>query len=484
MTELNKLTTEELSDGIKNDEFTISEYITAIYDQIDKVEGTVNSYISIRDKEEILNQNKLIEKDDNQPLKGIIVAVKDNINVKNMKTSCGSKMLNNYVSPFNSTVIKRLLQKGLIIIGKTNMDEFGMGSTTETSFDGVTRNPWDTSRVPGGSSGGSATSLISDTSTLALGSDTGGSIRCPAAFCSVVGLKPSYGLVSRYGLVSYANSLEQIGPMGKNVHDVATLLQIISGKDELDSTTTSISNQDYVSNLNREIKNSQIGLIKEMIEPSDPKVQKSVWKAIDKLKEIGVKVEEISIPILKYALPSYYVLAMSEASSNLARYDGIRYGFNVDSDIDYDKTISKTRYLGFGDEVKKRIMIGSYSLSAGYYEKYYIKALKIRNMIKKEFIKIFKKKDALISPTMPMLPPKIGNKIIDPEILYSIDINTVPANLSGIPALSIPCGYSDRLPIGLQIMGPMFREDIILNIGYAYEQTTNYCLRRPKNDAE
>ena len=256
MTELNKLTTEELSDGIKKDEFTISEYITAIYDQIDKVEGTVNSYISIRDKEEILNQNKLIEKDDNQPLKGIIVAVKDNINVKNMKTSCGSKMLNNYVSPFNSTVVKRLLQQGLIIIGKTNMDEFGMGSTTETSFDGVTRNPWDTSRVPGGSSGGSAASLISDTSTLALGSDTGGSIRCPAAFCSVVGLKPSYGLVSRYGLVSYANSLEQIGPMGKNVHDVATLLQIISGKDELDSTTTSIPNQDYVSNLNREIKNS------------------------------------------------------------------------------------------------------------------------------------------------------------------------------------------------------------------------------------
>ena len=484
MTELNKLTTEELSDGIKKDEFTISEYITSIYDRIDKVEGTVNSYISIRDKEEILNQIKLIEKDDNQPLKGIIVAVKDNINVKNMKTSCGSKMLDNYVSPFNSTVIKRLLQKGLIIIGKTNMDEFGMGSTTETSFDGVTRNPWDTSRVPGGSSGGSATSLISDTSTLALGSDTGGSIRCPAAFCSVVGLKPSYGLVSRYGLVSYANSLEQIGPMGKNVHDVATLLQIISGKDELDSTTTSISNQDYVSNLNREIKNSHIGLIKEMIETSDPKVQKSVWKAIEKLKEIGVKVEEISIPILKYALPSYYVLAMSEASSNLARYDGIRYGFSVDSDIDYDKTISKTRYLGFGDEVKKRIMIGSYSLSAGYYEKYYIKALKIRNMIKKEFIKIFKKKDALISPTMPMLPPKIGNKITDPEILYSIDINTVPANLSGIPALSIPCGYSDRLPIGLQIMGPMFREDIILNIGYAYEQTTNYCLRRPKNDAE
>ncbi|MEM2914214.1 MAG: Asp-tRNA(Asn)/Glu-tRNA(Gln) amidotransferase subunit GatA, partial [Candidatus Bathyarchaeia archaeon] len=368
-----------------------------------------------------------------------------------------------------------------VIIGKTNMDEFAMGSTTETSYFGPTRNPWDLTKVPGGSSGGSAAAVMAGEATIALGSDTGGSIRCPASYCSVIGLKPTYGLVSRYGLIAYANSLEQIGPLAKATFDCALLLSIIGGYDPKDSTSVDISLDDYSGMLTDDLKGLRLGIPREFFsEGVNDSVKKHVWSAIHLLEGLGATYEEVSLPSLEYALAAYYIVAMSEASSNLARYDGLRYGYRVEHDDgDWAAVYAKNRRIGFGTEVRRRIILGTYALSAGYYEQYYLKALKVRTVIRRDFDEAFKKFDVLIGPTMPLPPFDVGEKIEDPLTLYMCDILTVPANLTGCPAISIPCGFSNNLPIGLQIISKPFREDIILQVAYTFEKNTDFHKRRP-----
>jgi len=391
-------------------------------------------------------------------------------------------MLKKFIPPYDATVVERMRMEDFVVIGKTNMDEFAMGASTETSYFGPTFNPWNPSRVPGGSSGGSAAAVATDEAVMSLGSDTGGSIRCPASFCSVVGLKPTYGLVSRYGLIAYANSLEQIGPITKDVYDCALLLSVIAGYDPRDSTSANVSSQDYTRFLKDSAKALKIGVPKEFFgEGTHENVAKTVWDGIQKLEDFGASYEEMSLPSLNYALPAYYLIAMSEASSNLARYDGVRYGYRIDEeDLDWNTTFSKNRRTGFGPEVRRRIILGTYALSAGYHDRYYLKALKVRTIIKWDFEKAFKKYDVFIGPTMPMLPFKVGEKIQDPLELYMCDILTVPANLYGGPAISIPCGFSNGLPIGMQIMAQAFREDLILQTAYTFERNSPYHRQKPK----
>ncbi|MEM2648122.1 MAG: Asp-tRNA(Asn)/Glu-tRNA(Gln) amidotransferase subunit GatA, partial [Candidatus Bathyarchaeia archaeon] len=361
------------------------------------------------------------------------------------------------------------------------MDEFAMGSTTETSYFGPTRNPWDLTKVPGGSSGGSAAALIADEATLALGSDTGGSIRCPASYCSVIGLKPTYGLVSRYGLIAYANSLEQIGPMAKSTVDCALLLSVIGGYDSRDSTSVNVPLANYTDHLTDDLRGLKMGIIKEFFgEGVEDAVKKHVWGAVHLLEDLGATYEEVSLPSLEYALAAYYIIAMSEASSNLARYDGIRYGFRVKhDDADWSTIYARNRRIGFGAEVKRRIMLGAYALSAGYYEQYYLKALKIRTIIRREFEAALKKFDVLVGPTMPLPPFNLGERIQDPLTLYMCDILTVPANLTGYPAISVPCGFEGKLPIGLQVVGRPFEEKNLLKVSFALEENTDFTKRRP-----
>ncbi len=420
-----------------------------------------NSFITITDELAL----KLAEEYDKGKLSGklagIPVAVKDNISTEGIRTTCASKMLQDYVPPFDAHVVERLKSEGAVIIGKTNMDEFAMGTTTETSFFGVVKNPRDESRVAGGSSGGSASSISGDETVLSLGSDTGGSIRCPASFTGVYGLKPTYGLVSRFGLIPYANSLEQIGPMASSVDDLATLLEVIAGRDPRDST-----NAGREFEFQRVDKEFRVGVVKEMDAKEDVKAE--FEELVEKISKFAY-VKEVSLPSLKYSLPAYYVIAMSEASSNLARYDGVRYGYTLEQLDSWSKFFSKVRAEGFGEEVKRRIMMGSFALSAGYYGKYYLKALKVRTLIINDFKRAFEKFDVLISPTMPDVAFKIG-EIKDPVTMYMADVNTVPANLAGIPALSIPAMEVKGLPVGLQVMGNYFAESILLSFAKKVEE--------------
>jgi len=390
-------------------------------------------------------------------------------------------MLENFIPPYDATVIEMLKREDAIIIGKTNMDEFAMGSTTETSYFGPTRNPWNLNKVPGGSSGGSAAALIADEATLALGSDTGGSIRCPASYCSVIGLKPTYGLVSRYGLIAYANSLEQIGPLAKSTADCALLLSVIGGYDPRDSTSVNIPPANYLGMLGDDLKDLKVGLPREFFgEGIEESVMKHVWSAVQILEDLGVTYEKISLPSLRYALAAYYIIAMSEASSNLARYDGIRYGYRVERDDgSWSKIYSKNRRIGFGAEVRRRIILGTYALSAGYYEQYYLKALKVRTLIRREFEKALKKFDVIVGPTMPLPPFNLGEKIHDPLTLYMCDVLTVPANLIGYPAISIPCGFENNLPIGLQVISKPFNESMLLKISSAFENKADFIKKKP-----
>ncbi|MFQ5940807.1 MAG: Asp-tRNA(Asn)/Glu-tRNA(Gln) amidotransferase subunit GatA [Nitrososphaerales archaeon] len=454
------------------------EYITKILEHIDKVEGKVHAYITLnnlaidkaRSVDSAVRKGEKVGK-----LAGIAIAAKDNICTREMKTTCASKILEDYVPPYSATVIERLEREGAIIIGKTNLDEFAMGSTTEFSSFGATRNPWDNERVPGGSSGGSAASLTAGEATLALGSDTGGSIRCPASFCSAVGLKPTYGLVSRFGLVSFANSLELIGPMGRSVTDVALMLSCIAGRDSMDHTTLDVDAKDYDHTLNHGVKGLKIGLVKEMIssDGTDEHVANSIHDAAGKFESLGADLEEVSMNSIQYALASYYTIAMAEASSNLARYDGIRYGAKMNPEgFEWNSYYTKIR-SNLGDEVKRRIIIGTYVLSSGYYGKYYLKAQKVRTLIKQEFAALFKTHDLLIAPTMPILPFKIGEKTIEPLQMYMADIDTVAANLAGIPSISIPCALTDGLPVGLQIMGDHLSEELLLRAAQAFEEVTD-----------
>ncbi len=477
MAKLHEIPAWEASEKIRRGELLAEEYVASFAERISRLESKVKAYITVRVEEaldEARRLDKLIRlKEKTGKLTGIPIAIKDNICTLGIRTTCASRMLENYVPPYDATVIERLKAEGAIILGKTNMDEFAMGTTTETSYFGPTRNPWDLERVPGGSSGGSAAAVSARLTPIALGSDTGGSIRCPASFCGVVGLKPTYGLVSRYGLVAYANSLEQIGPITGNVRDCALLLSVICGRDPKDATTLPVEAEDYVNVLaDRQLKGLRVGLVKELMgEGTHPAVAKAVYAFADRLEDLGLTVEECSIPILEYSLPAYYLIAMSEASSNLARYDGIRYGFRAEAEgADWNEEFSLTRSLGFGAEVKRRIILGTYALSAGYYDRFFLKAVKVATLIRRSLAETFKKYSLLLAPTMPIPPFKLGEKIGDPLALYMCDIDTVPVNLAGVPAISLPCGFHEGLPLGAQLIAPHLGEKLLLKVAAAYEE--------------
>ena len=481
MKQQSSLTAMEIVDGIKSGAISCEELISRIYERIERSE--LNCYITLN-KEEALRKAREVDnsrdKDKEEymhkKLLGVPIAIKDSISTRNIQTTCASKILEGYIPPYDATVIEALKREGAIIIGKTNMDEFCMGSSTETSYYGPTLNPHDRSRVPGGSSGGSAAAIAAGEAALALGSDTGGSIRCPASFCGIVGLKPTYGLVSRYGLIAYANSLEQIGPMASNVRDAALLLEVISAKDERDSTQVKLSNGSATNYQYRYVeegvKGLRIGVPREFIEGVSPEVESAVWNAIHRFEELGASYEEMSMKYLKYALAAYYIIAMSEASSNLARFDGLRYGLRLEQDADWHTTFSRIRGEGFGEEVKRRIILGTYALSVGYYGRYYLKALKVRTLIRREFDTALKRYDILALPTMPFVAFKLGERIKDPLSLYLADVNTVPMNLAGVPSISIPCAFYNGLPVGLQLVGEQFGEEKIINAAIAYEESS------------
>lgn len=473
MSDLYHLTASEVTNGIKEGSFRAEDYISQILQRIEKIDLKINSFINVY-KERALKEAIALDKKIKQGLEvgrlaGVAVGIKDNICTKDMKTTCASKMLENYIPPYDATVVEKLRRSGAIIVGKLNLDEFAMGSTTQFSIYGPTRNPWDTAYVPGGSSGGSASSVAAFECAVSLGSDTGGSVRCPSSFCSVVGLKPTYGLVSRYGLISYANSLEQIGPIGKNVSDIVMTMNVIAGNDDKDHTTVDRKPEYFLEHK----KNVNIGLVKELIQAADPAVAKCIYSAVDLFIESDYICEEISLKSAEYAVASYYTIAMAEASSNLARYDNIRYGYDSSPDgYEWNTYYAKVRG-NFGEEVKRRILLGSYVLSSRYYGKYYLKAQKIRSLLEQELNSLYDKYDVLISPTMPILPFKFDEKIEDPLTLYKIDINTVVANLAGIPAISIPAGFNNGLPIGLQIMAKELQEQTLLNVAFEYENRAN-----------
>ncbi|VVB55460.1 Amidase [uncultured archaeon] len=465
----------ELTERIHAD--SSEEIVTEYLERIGK--SKLNAFITVAKESALLRAKEIDSQGHDGPLAGIPVAIKDNISTKGIATTCASKILTGYIPPYDAHVIEKLKEAGAIIIGKTNMDEFAMGSSTESSFYGPTLNPWDTTRVPGGSSGGSAAAVAGCEAPLSLGSDTGGSVRCPASFCGVVGLKPTYGVISRYGLISYANSLEQIGPFATSVRDVATLFDVISGHDPRDSTSVD-RETNYSSALINDVKGLKIGVPEEYFGKGiDKNVEKSVRDAINTLEELGAASVEVKMPHTKYALSAYYVIAMSEASSNLARFDGMRYGLRTE-DSDWHTTFSQVRAAGFGDEVKRRILLGTYALSAGYHDKYYLKALKIRALIKQDFERAFRDVDVLIAPTMPYPAFKLGEKIDDPISLYLADVDTVPINLAGVPSISLPCGFSERLPIGMQVIGKHFDEAAILRTAFAFEENTDFHTRQPE----
>ncbi|HSD04979.1 MAG TPA: Asp-tRNA(Asn)/Glu-tRNA(Gln) amidotransferase subunit GatA [Nitrosopumilaceae archaeon] len=453
------------------------EFVAKTLERIQKVEKTINAFITINDN--ALNQAKEIDKKLKSKEKtgiclGMPVSIKDNICTKGIKTTCASKMLENFVAPYDATVISRLKSEDAIIIGKTNLDEFAMGSTTEFSYYGPSKNPWNPDYVPGGSSGGSGVSVSALECVASLGSDTGGSVRSPASFCSVVGLKPTYGLISRYGLVSYSNSIEQIGPLARTVEDIAFMLNIISGHDSHDNTTIDSGKPDYTKDLDAGVSGKKIGIISEMIgEGVDKDVLAATNRAISKLERLGAECSPISLDSAKHSVAAYYTIASAEASSNLSRYDNIRYGFDFDHEgYEYNAYISKAR-SHFGPEVTRRMLLGTFVLSSGYYGKYYLKAQKVRNLIKSQLDAAFKKVDLLVAPTMPILPFKIGEKIDDPLTLYLLDINTILANLSGIPAISVPYEIAHGLPIGVQFFANSLQEKPLLQAAYALHKTTN-----------
>lgn len=470
------LTAVELGKKIKAKEISVTEATQAYLDQIEKVENDVHSYVTI-DKEGALKRAEEVQKmiDDGtllSPLAGVPVAIKDNMCTKGMRTTCSSKILENFVPTFTSEAVLNLEKAGAVIIGKTNMDEFAMGSTTETSAFGVTRNPWNPEHVPGGSSGGSCAAVAAGEAVMALGSDTGGSIRQPAAYCGVTGLKPTYGRVSRYGLIAYASSLDQIGPIGKNVKDCAALFEIIAGHDSKDSTSADVPVESYDSLVSGGLSGMRIGIPKEYLaEGCDEEVKKALADAVHTLSKNGAVVEFFSLGMVDYVIPAYYIIACAEASSNLERFDGVKYGYRTPCATELHEMYKKSRAEGFGEEVKRRILLGSFVLSAGYYDAYYMKALRVKGLIKKEFDKAFQKYDCILAPASPTTAPKIGTSLSDPLQMYLSDIYTVAVNLAGLPAVSLPCGMDSRgLPIGMQLIGDCFQEKKILRAAAAYEQ--------------
>ncbi|MEA1974898.1 MAG: Asp-tRNA(Asn)/Glu-tRNA(Gln) amidotransferase subunit GatA [Bacillota bacterium] len=476
------LTAHEVRDLLRDKKVTSVELVENMFLRIESVESDLNAFLLTYKEEALEKAIKIDERINNGEelgdLAGIPIAIKDNMCTIGKNTTCASKILENFKPPYNATVIDKLEEAGAIIIGKTNMDEFAMGSSTENSAFKTSKNPWDLERVPGGSSGGSAAAVTSGEAFIALGSDTGGSIRQPASLCGIVGLKPTYGLVSRYGLIAFASSLDQIGPLSKDVEDTAIMLNAIAGHDKRDSTSANKEKVDYKKALVNDIKGMKIGVPKEYFSDGiNENVKKVIYSALDRLVELGAEYEEISLSYSEYALPAYYIIAPAEASSNLARFDGIRYGYRTEKFDSIDDLYTKTRTEGFGEEVKRRIMIGTYSLASGYYDAYYNKAMKVRTLIKNDFDKAFEKYDCIITPTVPNKAFKIGEKINDPLTMYMEDVCTVPVNIAGVPAISIPAGFVDSMPIGMQIIGKHFDEETILRVAYTFEKNTDFNRR-------
>jgi aspartyl-tRNA(Asn)/glutamyl-tRNA(Gln) amidotransferase subunit A len=476
----------ELHQQLVKKERSATEITQAALDRINAVDGKVNSFLAVT-ADHALERAKSIDAkiaagEAIGLLAGIPIGVKDNICTKGVSTTCASKILQNFVPPYDATVNQKLLDAGAIMVGKTNMDEFAMGGSTETSAFKKTANPWNLECVPGGSSGGSASAVAADECVVSLGSDTGGSIRQPASFCGIVGMKPTYGLVSRFGLVAFASSLDQIGPFGRSVEDCAILLNAIAGYDAKDSTSLKVDVPDYTSFLKTDLKGKKIGVIKETLgEGLDSSVADVTQKAIDQLKALGAEIIEVSCPTFRYGIAAYYIIAPSEASANLARYDGVKYGDRVEDAANLLEMYMETRAKGFGSEVKRRIMIGTYALSAGYYDAYYLRAQKVRTLIKQDFEAAFGQVDVLVSPTAPTTAFKLGEKFADPLSMYLNDLMTIPVNLAGLPGMSVPCGFdAGGLPVGLQIVGNVLREDLMFQVAYAFEQATEWHKEGPK----
>ena len=481
------MTALELGKAIKEKKITVKEAVEAVIANIEAKDKDINAYISLNKEQALLKaeeiQAKINSGELTSPLAGVPIAIKDNICTKGLKTCCASKILGDFAPVYNATVVEKIEAAGAIVLGKLNMDEFAMGSTSETSYYGSVKNPWDKTKVPGGSSGGSAAAVAAKEAVVALGTDTGGSIRQPASYCGVTGFKPTYGTVSRYGLIAYASSLDQIGPVAKDAADCAAIMDVIAGKDERDGTSLQLEKANYLDNLSADVKGMKIGLPKECFETEglDPEVANSVKAMAEKLQEAGAIVEEVSLPFLDYVIPTYYIIASAEASSNLSRFDGIRYGFRTENYDGLTDLYNATRSEGFGKEVKKRILLGTFVLSSGYYDAYYRKALKVKAVIKAKFDELFEKYDLIICPTAPSTAPKLDSSLSDPMKMYLSDIFTVSANIAGLPGLNVPCGFdASGMPIGAQIMGQALSEQKVLNAGYAFQSMTDFHKKMPE----
>jgi aspartyl-tRNA(Asn)/glutamyl-tRNA(Gln) amidotransferase subunit A len=487
---LHALTASDAAELLTKREISSVELTRAVLDRIRAVDGKIGAYITVLEEQALeaaAQADERIAKGDGGPMTGVPIAVKDNMCTRGVRTTCGSRILENFVPPYDAHVVERLRAAGAVIVGKTNMDEFAMGSSVEHSAFHQTHNPWSLSRVPGGSSGGSAAATAADETLLSLGSDTGGSIRQPAAFCGVVGLKPTYGRVSRYGLVAFASSLDQIGPITKDVRDAALTLNAIAGHDARDATSAPLDAPDFTSALTGDIRGMRIGVAKEYVpDDIDPGVRAVIEAAVARLEELGASVEwGVSLPSTSHALACYYIIAPSEASANLARYDGVKYGYSYQDGAGMWDNMEQTRGRGFGEEVKRRIMLGTYALSAGYYDAYYLKALKVRTLIRQEFEQAFEKYDVLVGLVSPTPAFKLGEKLDDPMQMYLSDIFTLPINIAGIPSISVPAGFVDgpteeQLPVGMQIMARPFDEESLLRVAYAYEQATEWYGAKPE----
>jgi aspartyl-tRNA(Asn)/glutamyl-tRNA(Gln) amidotransferase subunit A len=483
--QLYELTAHELHEKLKARETTAVELTQSIYDRIDAVEAQTKGYITLT-KEIALGQAETADAgfqrgDEMPPLAGIPTAIKDVVCTKGILTTCGSQILGDFISPYDATVMTKLHQEGIVMVGKTNMDEFAMGSSTENSAYQTTRNPWDVETIPGGSSGGSAAVVAAGEAICSIGSDTGGSIRQPAALCGVVGMRPTYGRISRFGLVAFASSLDQIGPFSKDVTDCAIMLNALCGHDPMDSTSVNLPVPDFTKSLINDVQGVKLGIPKEyFIAGMDEEVEASVWNAIESLQSCGAIVEEISLPHTDYAIAAYYIIAPAEASANLARYDGVRYGFRAEDAEELIDMYKQTRSQGFGDEVKRRIMLGTYALSSGYYDAYYLKAQKVRTLIKADFDKAFEKVDVVVTPTSPTPAFKLGERTADPLQMYLSDVMNTPSSLAGLPGISIPCGFTKSgLPIGLQLLAPPFEEEKIMRVAYTFEQNSDHHRKQP-----
>lgn len=475
-----------LGEAIRRKELTAVDAVKEVWKEIQAKNPAINAYITLNEEEAYKQAENVQKQIDagtlSSPLAGVPIAIKDNICTKDLRTTCASKILGDFEPPYEATVIQKLKAAGAIILGKLNMDEFAMGSTTETSYYGATKNPWNQSKVPGGSSGGAAAAVAANMAVCALGSDTGGSIRQPASYCGVTGLKPTYGTVSRYGLIAYASSLDQIGPLAKDVRDCAAILDCICGSDPYDGTSLHLPKAEYAANLSKDIKGMRVALPVQCFEKGlSEDVKSRVLAVAQNLKEQGAIVEEVPLPFLDYVIPTYYIIAAAEASSNLSRFDGVKYGFRAKGYDGLTEMYSATRSEGFGAEVKKRILLGTFVLSSGYYDAYYRKALQVKAFIKQHFDQIFEKYDAILSPVAPTAAPKLGESLADPLKMYLSDVYTVSVNLAGLPGLSVPCGFDrDGMPVGAQLIGAALGEQKILNLGYAYQSTTDFHTMFPE----